>query len=245
MTLEHLLLFMLLAAVAEVLGTVGGFGSSVFFVPIASYFLEIHVVLGITALFHVLSNITKLVMFPRAFDKKILKYLGMTSVVAVLAGAYLSKFMPTETLKLVMAFLLIALSIFFIIFQSRTVKPTNFNMMWTGTTSGFLAGLIGTGGAIRGMALSAFNLEKDVFIATSAFIDLFVDGSRAIVYAANGFIQKENLYLIPVLLISTLLGTFVGKKLLDRLPQQYFRNIVLTFIFLVGLYTVLEHFVKK
>ena len=245
MSIEHIILFMLLATLAEILGTVGGFGSSVFFVPIASYFLEIHVVLGITALFHVFSNITKLIMFPRAFDKRILVYLGITSVIAVLAGAYLSKFMPTETLKLVMAVLLIALSIFFMIFQSRIVRPTNFNMIWTGTASGFLAGLIGTGGAIRGMALSAFNLEKNVFIATSAFIDLFVDGSRAIVYGLNGFIQREYLYLIPVLLVSTLIGTFTGKKLLDRLPQRYFRNIVLTFIFLIGTYTVIEHFVKK
>ncbi len=245
MSIEHILLFMLFATMAEILGTVGGFGSSVFFVPIASYFLEIHVVLGITALFHVLSNITKLIMFPRAFDKRILLYLGITSVIAVLAGAYLSKFMPTETLKLVMAFLLIALSIFFMAFQTRIVRPTNFNMIWAGTTSGFLAGLIGTGGAIRGMALSAFNLEKNVFIATSAFIDLFVDGSRAVVYGLNGFIQKEYLYLIPILFISTLIGTFTGKKLLDKLPQHYFRKIVLTFILLVGIFTVIEHFVKK
>ena len=122
MSIEHILLFMLFATMAEILGTVGGFGSSVFFVPIASFFLEIHVVLGITALFHVLSNITKLIMFPRAFDKRILLYLGITSVIAVLAGAYLSKFMPTETLKLVMAFLLIALSIFFMAFQTCRIS---------------------------------------------------------------------------------------------------------------------------
>jgi uncharacterized membrane protein YfcA len=56
--LEHLPLFILLSLIVEVLGTIGGFGSSLFFVPIASYFLDFHSVLGITALFHVLSNLT-------------------------------------------------------------------------------------------------------------------------------------------------------------------------------------------
>jgi hypothetical protein len=43
-----------LALLAEILETVGGFASSLFFIPIASYFLDIHSVLGITALFHVI-----------------------------------------------------------------------------------------------------------------------------------------------------------------------------------------------
>ncbi len=45
---------------AEIFGTVGGFGSSVFFVPMASYFLDFQTVLGVTALFHLSSNMTKM-----------------------------------------------------------------------------------------------------------------------------------------------------------------------------------------
>jgi uncharacterized membrane protein YfcA len=61
--LENLYLFILLALLAEIAGTVGGFGSSLFFVPIASYFLDFHSVLGITALFHVSSNLSKIAFF--------------------------------------------------------------------------------------------------------------------------------------------------------------------------------------
>ncbi len=40
--MDNIVLFILLALLAEILGTIGGFGSSVFFVPIASLFLEKH-----------------------------------------------------------------------------------------------------------------------------------------------------------------------------------------------------------
>jgi hypothetical protein len=43
--MENLYIFIILAFVAEVLGTVGGFGSSLFFVHIASYIIDFHSVL--------------------------------------------------------------------------------------------------------------------------------------------------------------------------------------------------------
>jgi hypothetical protein len=49
----------------------------------------------------------------------------------------------------------------------KRIEQTNFNLYTGGVISGFMAGLIGTGGAIRGVTLAAFGLEKDIFIATS------------------------------------------------------------------------------
>lgn len=55
-------------------------------------------------------------------------------------------------------------------------------MIASGSFAGWLAGIIGTGGVIRGMALTALNLEKSIYIATSAGIDFGVDASRSVVY---------------------------------------------------------------
>ncbi len=85
---DSLIYFVLLALLAEILGTVGGFGSSLFFVPIARYFLDFHSVLGITAMFHVLSNITKIGFFHKGFDKNIIFILGIPAVIFVVIGAY-------------------------------------------------------------------------------------------------------------------------------------------------------------
>jgi hypothetical protein len=46
------------------------------------------------------------------------------------------------------------------------LEPNRLNAVVGGGIAGFLAGLIGTGGAIRGLALAAFDLEKSVFVAT-------------------------------------------------------------------------------
>ena len=85
--IECALLFLAVALLSEIAGTVGGFGSSTFFVPIANFFFDFHSVLGITAMFHLLSNLSKLGMFRGGIDRKLLLTLGLPSVLfAVLGG---------------------------------------------------------------------------------------------------------------------------------------------------------------
>lgn len=101
-----------------------------------------------------------------------------------------------------------------------------------------MAGLIGTGGAIRGLTLTAFNLEKDIFIATSALIDLGVDSSRTVVYFLNGYLEKEFLITIPVLIVISFIGSWVGKLILHKVPQQMFRIFVLVLIVLTSIFQI-------
>jgi len=97
-----------------------------------------------------------------------------------------------------------------------------------------LAGLIGTGGAIRGLTLSAFHLPKDVFIATSALIDMGVDSSRAIIYVANGYFTREHLMYIPFLIGISIVGSYLGKQILKKVPEAVFHYVVLGIILLMS-----------
>ena len=234
MELEQLPFFFALALIAEILGTIGGFGSSMFFIPIASYFLDFHSVLGITALFHVLSNVTKIYFFREGFDKNLILNLGLPAILFVIIGAYLSKFIDTKYLELGLAIFLISISIILLVFKDAKLESTRFNAIGGGVLSGFIAGLLGTGGAIRGITLASFNLKTEAFIATSAVIDFGVDASRSVVYFFNGFVHKEDLYLLPVLFLVSILGTYIGKKILAKMTEEQFKSIVLVLVLITG-----------
>lgn len=235
MEIETLLFFVFLALLAEVLGTVGGFGSSLFFVPIAGFFFDFHSVLGITALFHLSSNISKIALFRSGFDKKLIINIGIPAILFVLLGAYLTKYFDNKILEILLAIFLITISIILMIFKNLKLKPNFFNSVSGGALSGVTAGLLGSGGAIRGLTLAAFDLKKEIFIATSAIIDLGIDLSRSVVYFSNGYMHKHDLYLVPILLVVSVVGTYVGKKILNRFSQEQFKYIVLALILIVGL----------
>ncbi|EID75280.1 sulfite exporter TauE/SafE family protein [Imtechella halotolerans] len=233
-------LFLVFALIAEVIGTVGGFGSSVFFVPIANMYFDFQTVLGLTALFHLSSNLSKIALFRKGLDKKLLLYIGGPSVVFVIVGGIASAYIDAAYLEIGLGIFLIGLSVLFLINSHLKVKANKREAVTGGALSGFVAGMLGTGGAIRGLTMAAFNLEKNAFIATSAFIDFFVDLSRSVVYVINGYVTSEVLIYIPFLLVIGIVGTYIGRYILSHISQDSFKKISLILILIIGVTTLLN-----
>ncbi|TYP98716.1 hypothetical protein C7447_10231 [Tenacibaculum adriaticum] len=232
--------FLLLALLAEIIGTIGGFGSSVFFVPLGSFYFNFYSVLGLTAIFHLSSNLSKIFLFKKGLDKKLLLQIGLPSVLFVIIGGFLSKIIQSNLLEITLGLFLVILSILFLYKKNLIIKPNRNNAVTGGVLSGFSAGLLGTGGAIRGLTMAAFNLEKSVFIATSAFIDFSIDFTRTFVYYKNGYIGKTELTYLPFLIVIGFIGTYIGKKILHYIPQEKFKQLSLILILLIGIVTIIK-----
>ncbi|WP_395767206.1 sulfite exporter TauE/SafE family protein [Aquirufa sp.] len=235
-------IFFILALLAEIIGTISGFGSSILFVPLASFILDFKIVLGITAVFHVFSNLSKIVLFKKGINKKIAFRLGIPAVLFVTLGAWLTNYIPQKEIEFGMNIIILLLAIYLMTGRHKSLKESNTNLYLGGTLSGFLAGLIGTGGAIRGITLAAFNLEKDAFIATSALIDMGVDSSRAIVYIMSGYFHQEHIIYIPFLITISILGTYAGKRVLHFIPERKFQYIVLGVILTTSILQTVRYF---
>lgn len=237
---ELSIIFLLLALLAEVVGTIGGFGSSVFFVPIANFYLDFESVLGLTAIFHLSSNLSKIFLFKKGFDKRLIIQIGIPSVIFVIIGGYATLFLKGAYLEIILGIFLVVLSAIFLIKRNLSINPNKQNAIVGGSLSGFSAGLLGTGGAIRGLTMAAFNLEKSAFIATSAFIDFWIDFSRTFVYWHNGYIHYHDLIYVPFLLVIGFVGSVIGRQILEYIPQQQFRVISLCLILIIGLITLYD-----
>lgn len=236
--MDNIVLFIFLALLAEIIGTIGGFGSSLFFIPIASYFFDFQSVLGITALFHVSSNLSKIYLFRKGIDKRLIVTIGIPAVIFVIIGALLSNVIDTTLLEIVMAVFLILISLIFLWKPNFFIQPTTKNSVIGGSLSGIAAGMLGTGGAIRGITLASFNLQTEIFIATSAVIDLGIDSSRAVVYNLNGYVHTHDLYLIPILLVVSFIGTYIGKMILSKFSKEQFKLTILILILITGVVTL-------
>jgi len=59
-----------------------------------------------------------------------------------------------------------------------------------------------------------------------------------VVYARNGYIHAHDLVWVPLLAVVALAGTWLGRRILARLPQALFRRIALLLVFAIGLLTL-------
>jgi len=229
------ILFFLLAYITETVGTVSGFGSSVFFVPLAGMLFDFQTTLALTGILHIFSTSAQVILFRKSINWRIALLIGIPSVLMVLLGAYLNHFADLKYAELAMGLFLTLFAIIFLVKKDLKFRPTNTNAITGGAVAGFLAGLIGTGGAVRGATLAAFDLPKNMFVGTSASIDFAVDFSRTIIYLSNGYLQSKYFWYIPVLFIMAYAGAWTGKKILNKIPQEQFKKIVLSHILAVGL----------
>ena len=100
-----------------------------------------------------------------------------------------------------------------------------------------VGGLVGNQGGIRAAALLGFKISKVAFVATATAIGLIVDISRMPVYfwsETQGILSSRNWILITT--VGVVIGTVLGAKLLRRLPERSFRQVVSMLILALGVF---------
>lgn len=236
------ILFFLAAFFAEVVGTMVGFGSSTVFLPLALLFVDFPTALTLVAFFHVFGNASRIGFFRHGLHWPLVLKFGVPSVIASLIGALLVSRIPQDTLKAILGLFLVLYAGVLFWKQQLVFRASTTNTIVGGGMSGFLAGLIGTGGALRSAFLTAFGLPKEQYIAVAAVTALMVDLTRIPVYVQQGFLDRSFWwYLLPLFGIA-LIGSWVGRKIVTRIPQDKFRIMVLAGLFVIGVKFIYDFF---
>lgn len=231
----HDFLLIFVGLISEIIGTISGFGSSTYFVPIALFFEKFSFVITITAILHTFSNLFKIWMFRHTFNPKLFVKMALPSILFCGLGALL---VPTTNLDLIKLLLGIFLMSFTALSWFRSHHKNSLSdekILMLSTISGFLTGFLGTGGALRGLALSALNIPKESFVFLSSGIDIGGDLLRLGMYLSKGYMEWSQWYYIPFLFVAATIGTNLGKRILKRIPQHIFEKTVLFFTFGSGL----------
>jgi uncharacterized membrane protein YfcA len=242
---EEEILFFISALIAEIIGTMAGFGSSTIFLPLALLFVEFKTAIILVAIFHLFGNLGRITFFRQGFDKRIILQFGVPSVLLSLLGAFLIGVLPQPLLKLILGIFLIVTSASFLA-KPGLKFPANTGMFIAGgSITGFITALVGTGGALRATLLQGFNIEKVRYIATAATIALATDVTRIPIYISQGFLTEQYYLYLPILFGIALAGSFIGRRIVGRINQEVFRKMVLGAIILVSIKFVVDALVAR
>ena len=226
--------FFAVAFLSDVAGTVAGFGSSTIFLPFALLFFPFPEALFLVACAHVFGNFGRVSLFRAGLDRSLLFRFGVPSVVFSLCGALLVPHVPQGALKAALGAFILAYAGAALLGVKARVRPTPSAAVIGGAASGFVAGVIGTGGAVRGAFLSAFRLPKEAYIATAAVVAIATDLTRIPVYVLQG-VDRGVWSSVPVLLVTSFGGAWIGRAIVRRIPAEAFRKVVLVALVLVSL----------
>ncbi len=235
MTELMMLLFFIAAFLAVVIGTVAGFGTSTILLPITLIFVDFKTALVLVAISHISGSLGATAFFRHGLDKRLILLFGVPSIILTILGAYLVTYVPQNILQLILGLSLLIFSIYFLLKPDFKVSVSKKNTIFGGSLSGFLQGLLGIGGPLRGAFLISYNLDKFKYIATLAAIAVIIDATRIPIYFLNNLLELQFYYFIPVLAVIGIVGSYAGKRIVQKIPQNIFKKFVLVGIGLASL----------
>ena len=215
--------------------SVAGFGIGSLLTPAIALTTGTKVAVAAVSIPHAIGTSLRLWRFRREVDWTIVRRFGITSAAGGLTGAVLNTWATSRALELVFGSLLVL---------AGASQVTEYAKRWQlrgalawlgGALSGFFGGLVGNQGGIRTAAMLGFEIDKRQFVATTTAVALLIDLARVPVYLAVETERLTRLWpTIAVATIGVVAGTLAGEQLLDRVPEQRFRQVVGMLLLLLG-----------
>lgn len=227
------------AVIAAGIASVTGFGIGSLITPVLSLSVGTKLAVAVVSIPHLVATALRFWMLRGHVNKQVLLGFGLMSAAGGLAGALLHARFATPALTLIFGGILIFAGFMGASGLSEKMRFHGVGSWIAGGISGMLGGLVGNQGGIRSAALLSFQISKESFVATATAIGLIVDASRMPVYfwsEWNGIQESGRWILLTT--TAVILGTFLGSKLLKRLPERAFRRIVSSVIFILGIFMV-------
>ena len=235
-----IILVTLLTTLSSTVSTITGFGTTTISLPILLLFFPIHQTILFIALIHWIENIWRLIFFRHGCCKKLILYFGVPAIITAAIGAKASIKMPEDILAKIIGTFLLAYAIIIFLKPKFKLNQRLITSTAGGAFSGFFAGIIGLGGAIRSAFLNAYDIAKIEYIFSTNAISFLIDSTRLPVYFSNG-IKFPFFLLLSVIFFAPLsfLTAFLIRKVVIKIPQEKFRLIITIFLGLAGLRFIL------
>ena len=231
------LIIFVVAVLAGSVAAIAGFGIGSLLTPVFALQMPLKLAIAAVSIPHLTATAIRFYMMRAHVDWKLLRSFGLFSAAGGLLGALAHRWATSPGLTMVFGAALLLASLSELTGAARRVQLSGAAAWIAGAISGLLGGMVGNQGGIRSAALLGFPISRSAFVATATAVGLMVDAARMPVYLwLQGAQMLGELRVVMIACVGAVLGTFWGRRVLDRLPEPIFRRAVALLILLLGIY---------
>jgi len=203
-------------------GTIG-MGGGVIFVGILASFIDIAYVIPLHAALMIISNASRIVLFFRHINWRIVGFYSLGLLPGSLAGIYIFRLLPKDLIKLM-------IGIFIIVAIITPLKPAKTGIgdkvfILVGLLAGFFGIFFGASGPITAPFYIRRGIIKENFIATKAACQVLDNLVKVPLFGFIGFNVTPYWDVIIYISLAVVLGSLIGKCLVKRLSEKAFVSI--------------------
>jgi uncharacterized membrane protein YfcA len=228
------LVLMLAALFAATLAAVTGFGGAAVLLPVLVAAFGMREAVPILTVAQLIGNGSRVWFNRGELRWKVVAWFALGGVPAALIGGYLFATAPLAGLtRLLGAFLLAVVVWRHVRPRLNTTFPTPV-FAGIGAGASFISALLGSVGPIMAPFFLAYGLVKGAYIGTEALCTVVMHVFKLIAYRQKAVLSGQDcligLTLGPVMVG----GSYLGKRILDRVPERVFVWLIEAVLILAG-----------
>jgi len=222
------------AFLASTLAAVAGFGGSAVLLPALVLVFGVRDAIPILTVAQLIGNLSRVCFNRREIDLPVVGWFALGGVPAALVGGFLFASAPLTFLTRLLGIFLIAVVVHRHAGKASALRVPLRGFAILGAAFSFLSALLGSIGPIMIPFFLAYGLVKGALIGTEALATVVMHVTKLVAYESTAILTSRSITVGLALGSIMILGSFVGKKILDRLPERIFIFLIEATLLIAG-----------
>jgi uncharacterized membrane protein YfcA len=233
--LGQVLLLLAAGLLSAIVAAVAGFGGAAVLLPVLVALFGPRDAIPILAVAGLVSNGARVTLNRDEITWPIVGWFALGGVPAALIGGFLFAATPIDALtRLIGAFLLVSVAWRHLRPRpSGVLGPRTFTLI--GAVFAFASALVGSIGPIMAPFFLQAGLVKGAYIGTEAAASVVMQVAKLVAYGLAALLSSLTVGVGLVLTPVMFTGAWIGKRIVDRLPERVFVTIVEVALVVTGL----------
>jgi uncharacterized membrane protein YfcA len=208
------------------LAAVTGFGGAAVLLPVLVAAFGARLAVPVLTVAQLIGNGSRVWFNRRELDYRVVGWFALGGVPAAIVGSLLFASAPLSALTRLIGAFLVLIVIWRRVGREVHWRPSLRAFAGIGAVSSILSSLVGSVGPLMAPLFLAFGLVKGAYIGTEALATVVMHVTKLLVYRQAAVLPNSaivaGLALGPVMIA----GSWVGKRIVDRIPEHVFVLII-------------------
>jgi uncharacterized membrane protein YfcA len=219
-------LLVLVGLVAGTIGGVVGFGSGVLLLPVVAWTFGPVQAVPILTVASLIGNVSRAALYLREIDWRVVGYYSAGAVPAATLGALVFVRLESHVIPIVFGAFVVVIVPVRRWAEKHELRAKLRHFPLVGAALGFLSGLVSTTGPINAPFFLSFGLVRGAYLATEATSTALVHATKSVVYGKFAALTSETIVIGIALGTLLLVGSYQGKRIVERVDAARFVLIV-------------------
>ncbi|MCK0125155.1 hypothetical protein BXY82_3065 [Gelidibacter sediminis] len=233
MITELIILFVISYIAATVSGA-AGFGGALIILPFVINIVGLQTAVPILTIASIFGNASRVWFGRYELKWRPIIYFLLAALPLTILGSYLFTDINSKIIKIGIGVVLILL-VGYRRLKIKKIVLGEKGMLIGGGLTGFLSGLIGSAGPIGAAFFLGLDLTATAYVASEAFTALTMHLTKTVVYSKYALIGKEELYYGLFIGAAMILGSWSGRKIIEKISRDKFIFLVEILLIITGI----------